>query len=128
VDHDFSFDGKLQLHILEVEGTDGDISEERESRIFPDPKSGRKNDFIRSRSNVQTSFFISIFSFSTFDTDIYVESQIKGNSIVNSPPYHWDTQTNPSYLPNYINPTLLTNHLTPAGLSGGGPVKSTFAL
>ena len=31
---------------LEGEGTDGDISEERESRIFPDPKSGRKNDVI----------------------------------------------------------------------------------
>ena len=40
------FDGKIQLHVLEGEGTDGDISEERESRIFPDPKSGRKNDVI----------------------------------------------------------------------------------
>ena len=34
------------MHVLEGEGTDGDISEERESRIFPDPKSGRKNDVI----------------------------------------------------------------------------------
>ena len=42
----FRFEGKIQLHVLEGEGTDGDVSEERESRIFPDPKSGRKNDVI----------------------------------------------------------------------------------
>lgn len=30
------FDGKVQLHILEGEGNEGDLSEERESKLFPE--------------------------------------------------------------------------------------------
>ncbi len=30
------FDGRVQLHVLEGEGHDGEVSEERESRIFPE--------------------------------------------------------------------------------------------
>lgn len=41
------FDGKVQLHILEIDGPNGGIDEERESRIFPSPQTGRKSDIIR---------------------------------------------------------------------------------
>lgn len=38
------YDGKILLHVLEGEGHDGDISEDRESKLFPEPTS--RNDVI----------------------------------------------------------------------------------
>ena len=40
----FRFDGKLQLHVIEGEGHEGDVSEDRESKMFPEPTS--RNDVI----------------------------------------------------------------------------------
>ena len=38
------FDGKILLHILEGEGHDGEVSEDRESKLFPEATS--RNDVI----------------------------------------------------------------------------------
>ena len=38
------FDGKVQLHVIEGEGHEGDVSEDRESKIFPESTS--RNDVI----------------------------------------------------------------------------------
>lgn len=38
------FDGKILLHVLEGEGHDGEVSEDRESKLFPEPTS--RNDVI----------------------------------------------------------------------------------
>ena len=38
------FDGKVLLHVLEGEGHEGEISEDRESKLFPEPTS--RNDVI----------------------------------------------------------------------------------